>query len=331
MAFADRHRSRLGFFPTPVAELTRLSSLLHGPRLFMKRDDLSGVGLGGNKVRKLEYLIGDALAAGADTIVTGGAAQSNHCRQTAAAAAMCGLGCHLALGGEAPAAFQGNLLLDRLLGAELHWCGSHRKGEDIPEICDELRKRGKHPYIVPYGGSNPIGACGFVEAMRELSAQQKAGLPPFSHIVFASSSGGTHAGMLVGSSMFAAGCRLVGISIDKEDMQGDSLAQCIIRLAAETAELTGHQKAFSEEELILCADYLGDGYGVVGDPEREALTLLARQEGILLDPVYTGRAMAGLLDMIRKERMTPEDTVLFWHTGGTPALFAYGNDLFGAG
>ncbi len=328
MTLGDRQRTRLGFFPTPVVELTRLSALLGGPRIFIKRDDQSGVGMGGNKIRKLEYLLGDALALGADTIVTGGAIQSNHCRQTAAAAAMCGLGCHLALGGKAPAEFQGNLLLDRLLGAELHWCGSHRKGEEIPDICDVLRSTGKNPYIVPYGGSNPIGACGFVEAMREFSEQQKKGLPPFTHIVFASSSGGTHAGMLVGSSMYTAGCRLVGISIDKEDMKGASLERTIIRLASETAELAGHKKTFSEEELILCTDYLGDGYGVVGDPEREALTLAARQEGILLDPVYTGRAMAGLLDMIRKEKMTREDTVLFWHTGGTPALFAYGNDLF---
>lgn len=327
MDFGDRQRTRLGVFPTPVAELTGLSALLRGPRIFIKRDDLSGVGLGGNKVRKLEYLIGDALAGGADTIVTGGATQSNHCCQTAAAAARSGLDCHLALGGEAPVDFQGNLLLDRLLGAELHWCGKYRKGEKIPDICDELRSRGKHPYIVPYGGSNSIGACGFVEAMHELSEQQKQGLPFFTHIVFASSSGGTHAGMLVGSSMFSSGGQLLGISIDKEDIRGNSLEKTIIRLAAETAELAGHKKHFSKDELILNTDYLGGGYGVVGDPEREAVTLAARHEGILLDPVYTGRAMAGLLDMIRKDKMTTEDTVLFWHTGGTPALFAYGSDL----
>jgi len=328
MDFADRPRSRLGFLPTPVMELKRLSSRLGGPRLFIKRDDQSGVACGGNKVRKLEYLIGDALSRGADTIVTGGAAQSNHCRQTAAAAAMCGLGCHLALGGEPPAEYRGNLLLDRLLGAELHWCGTYRKGETIPALCDELRRMGKRPYIVPYGGSNPVGACGFVEAIRELSEQQRAGVQTFTHIVFASSSGGTHAGMLVGANLFGMQTELIGISIDKEETEGASLDKAITRLANQTAELVGIKETFSDKGVILVSDYLGEGYGVVGGAEREALALTAQLEGILLDPVYTGRAMAGLIDMIRKKIMSPDERVLFWHTGGTPALFAYGNDLF---
>jgi len=328
---ANIPRVRLGFFPTPVVEMSRLSALLGGPRIYIKRDDQSGVGLGGNKVRKLEYLIADALSLGADTLVTGGAAQSNHCRQTAAAAAMSGLKCHLALGGEDPGEYQGNLLLDHLFGAELHWCGDYRKGETIPDICDELRRSGNSPYIIPYGGSNPIGATGFVEAMRELAEQQSEDSPPFSHIVFASSSGGTHAGMLVGGSLFQKGCQLLGIGIDKEDMKGNSLGQSILRLADDTAELIGLKSVLRKEDLTLRTDYLGGGYGIVGDPEREAIALSARYEGILLDPVYTGRAMAGLLDMIRKKEITRENTVLFWHTGGTPALFAYKKELFYSG
>jgi len=161
-------RRKLGFFPTPVVALPRLSSRLGGPRLFMKRDDQTGVATGGNKVRKLEFLFGEALASGADCVVTGGAAQSNHCRQTAAAAAMAGLECHLALGGDMPSSYQGNLLLDRLLGARLHWCGSDRKGERIPVICTALRRQGKAPFVIPYGGSNVTGALGFVAAVREL-------------------------------------------------------------------------------------------------------------------------------------------------------------------
>jgi L-cysteate sulfo-lyase len=331
MGLTDMPRTGLGFFPTPVQELKRLSSLLGGPQIYIKRDDQSGVGLGGNKIRKLEYLIADALSRGADSLVTGGAAQSNHCRQTAAAAAMSGLTCHLALGGEDPGEYQGNLLLDHLLGAELHWCGEYRKGETIPDICAELHRDGSSPYIIPYGGSNPVGATGFVEAMRELAEQQSAGLPPFSHIVFASSSGGTHAGMLVGGSLFQKGCQLIGIGIDKEDMKGDGLGESILRLADNTAKLIGLKAVICEEDLILRTDYLGEGYGIVGDPEREAIALAARYEGILLDPVYTGRAMAGLLAMIRNEEITRKDTVLFWHTGGTPALFAYTKELFYSG
>jgi D-cysteine desulfhydrase len=327
-AILDRMaRKRLGFLPTPVVPLPALSKHLGGPAILMKRDDQTGLALGGNKTRKLEFLLGDAIAKGADVVVTGGAAQSNHCRQTAAAAAVCGLGCHLALGGEEPAALNGNLLLDRLLGATIHWSGARRKGEDIPAICDRLRASGRKPYIIPYGGSNAIGAAGFVEAMRELTLQLGPEADRVSHIVFASSSGGTHAGLMVGKVPGGLGTRLVGINIDKEESGEMTLGEHILDLAGATATLLGLDHTFAGSDLILRDDYVGAGYGVIGDREREAIFLTARLEGILLDPVYTGRAMGGLIDLIRNGEIGPRDTVLFWHTGGSPALFAHAGEL----
>ena len=320
-------RKRLGFLPTPVVPLPALSKHLGGPAILMKRDDQTGLALGGNKTRKLEFLLGDALAQGADVVVTGGAAQSNHCRQTAAAAAVCGLGCHLALGGEEPPTLNGNLLLDRLLGATIHWCGDRRKGEDIPALCDRLRSGGRRPCVIPYGGSNAIGATGFVLAMRELALQLGPEAAGVSHVVFASSSGGTHAGLMVGKVLFNLGAQVVGINIDKDETGELSLREHILHLAGATAALLGLNRSFTVADLILRDDYVGAGYGVIGEREREAIFLTARLEGILLDPVYTGRAMGGLIDLIRQGEIGPRDTVLFWHTGGSPALFAQAGEL----
>ncbi len=301
----------------------------------MKRDDQTGLGMGGNKVRKLEFLVGEALALGCDTLVTGGAAQSNHCRQTAAAAAACGLACHLVLGGQAPAVPEGNLLLDQLFGAVIHWTGELRKGEKIPEIAETLRSAGRKPYVVPYGGSNTTGAAGFVEAVRELTHQLAQLGESISHIVFASSSGGTQAGLIVGKSLFGLEAELIGISIDKGPSPqrrcasgGDvPFAEHVVQLANATAERLGVPNRFSASELILREEYLGGGYGVVGDLERRAIRTVAQTEGILLDPVYTGRAMGGLIDLIERGELSHEHSVLFWHTGGTPALFPYARDL----
>ena len=326
-------RALLGFFPTPVVELARLSALLDGPKLWMKRDDQTGLALGGNKTRKLEFLIGAALAAGADTVVTGGAAQSNHCRQTAAAAALCGLECHLALGGTAPAEIAGNLLLDRLFNARIHWAGDARKGETIPHICAELEREGRKPYVIPYGGSNPIGAAGFVEALHEINQQSPGLSESFTHVVVASSSGGTQTGLMVGKALYGGDFEIVGIAIDKaptannERTEARSFSDAVLALANETAKYLEVDRSFSDRDLILRSEYVGDGYGVVGDVEREAIATVAQQEGVLLDPVYTGRAMGGLLDMIRTGELTKGDRVLFWHTGGAPALFAYSDRL----
>ncbi|MEE4243336.1 MAG: D-cysteine desulfhydrase family protein [Desulfopila sp.] len=317
-----RARAALGYFPTPLIRLQHLEKFLGGPRLFMKRDDQTGLGMGGNKTRKLEFLLGDAIQQGSDCIITAGAAQSNHCRQTAAAAAACGLECHLALGGVAPPVPRGNLLLDILFGAQIHWSGSSRKGENIPDIVAQLKKEGRHPYVIPYGGSNSIGAAGFVTAIFELEEQIRALHETVDHIVFASSSGGTHAGMLVGKALTQANYRITGINIDKEEVFGMKLESYIPKLAGQTAQNFGIEPSAISFDVDLKPEYHGRGYGVVGELEREAIFLTARHEGILLDPVYTGRAMGGLIDMIRSGCYSSQDAVLFWHTGGNPALFA---------
>jgi L-cysteate sulfo-lyase len=322
-------RIRLAQLPTPVDVLSRLSETLGGPRILVKRDDQTGLAGGGNKTRKLEFLVADALAQEADVLVTAGAAQSNHCRQTAAAAAKAGLGCVLVLGGEAPAAPNGNLLLDQLLGAQIHWSGAHRKGEDLETVAESLRREGRKPYVVPYGGSNAIGAVGYALAMREL-ARHKPGegsIENIDHIVFATSSGGTQAGLMVGARLVGYTGQVVGIDVDKRDPAAPDYPAQLAQLANETVALLGLHTMFSPREFNVVGDYAGAGYGVVGNLEREAIQLVGRLEGLLLDPVYTGRAMGGLIDLIRSGAFRSGETVLFWHTGGTPALFSYADAL----
>ena len=320
-------RQSLGFFPTPLIELSRLSKALDGPTIFMKRDDNTGLALGGNKTRKLEFIMGDALAQGADCVITAGAAQSNHCRQTAAAAASLGLECHLVLGGEEPEQISGNLLLDKIFGSHIHWAGANRKGEDIPKIVEQLTKQGKKPYVIPYGGSNELGALAFVEAFKELESQRESMDLSFTHIIFASSSGATQAGLMLGKKILNSPAQIVGINIDKGETDKVPFDQYTVALANSTASLIGADHQFSETDLTLNSDYVGEGYGVVGTLENEAIAMTAQTEGILLDPVYTGRAMGGLIDMIRSGKIKKTDRVLFWHTGGAPALFAYSSDL----
>ena len=326
-------RRPLAFLPTPLVELPRFSAAVGGarggPRVFMKRDDQTGLASGGNKARKLEFLVGEALAQGCDTLVTGGAAQSNHCRQTAAAAAACGLGCHLVLGGEAPELPGGNLLLDGLLGATIHWSGPRRKGEDIPAVAEELRAAGRKPYVVPYGGSNAVGALGFAAAAGELERQlAEAGISP-SRIVFASSSGGTQAGLMLGARLFGLEPELCAICIDKAADEGIDFADRVLATANAAAELVGLDSRFAIGDVVLRREFTGEGYGVVGELERRAIRLAAGTEGILVDPVYTGRALGGLIAMVESGEIGRDETVVFWHTGGMPALFAYAADVVG--
>jgi D-cysteine desulfhydrase len=327
MNYKNLPKQSLGFFPTPLVELSELSKVFGGPKIYMKRDDNTGLALGGNKTRKLEYIMGDALACGADTVITAGATQSNHCRQTAAAAARLQLECHLVLGGEKPAVINGNFLLDQIFGCHIHWAGINRKGEDIPEIVERLKQAGKKPYVVPYGGSNELGALAFVDALKELKLQAQHMNTSFTHIVFASSSGGTQAGLMLGKKILDLSCQLIGINIDKGEVDKTRFDQHIVSLANSTAKFIGVDHEFSDEDCILNSDYVGEGYGVVGKLEVEAISVTAQTEGILLDPVYTGRAMGGLFDMIRTGKLNKSDKVLFWHTGGAPALFAYADRL----
>jgi D-cysteine desulfhydrase family pyridoxal phosphate-dependent enzyme len=309
--------------------MRRLSRRLGGPRLWIKRDDLTGLAFGGNKTRKLEFLLAEAIAQGCDAVITGGAAQSNHCRQTAAGAAMLGLSCHLALGGAPPVAVNGNLLLDDLLGATIHWSGELRKGEGLAHIERELCSRGLRPFVIPYGGSNPVGAAGFAAAMIELNEQLAIAGARADAIVFASSSGGTHAGLIVGRSMAESSARIIGIGIDKEETGEGPFNAFIADLAGQTAELLGVEARYQAADVVLKSDYVGAGYGVVGDLERRAIRLMAECEGILLDPVYTGRAFGALVDLIHRGDFRWDEDVIFWHTGGAPALFSYAETLTG--
>jgi len=317
-------RVSVAHLPTPLEPLPRLTAQLGGPELWIKRDDQTGLATGGNKARKLEFLVADALAQGADTLITAGAAQSNHARQTAAAARKFGLDCTLALRGKEPPLVQGNLLLDRLLGADIAWAGDQPLAEAMVRVAEELQAADRRPYVVPYGGSNPIGASGYVAAMEELLAQCTDRDLVFDHVVLASSSGGTQAGLMVGARALEYGGRILGISVD---LKADVLQQRLAGLATATAEHLGLGMAFAPEDAGVEDAYLGGGYGVVGDLEREALHTMAHTEGIFLDPVYTSRALGGLLDLVKRGRFGQRERVLFWHTGGTTGLFGYGDAL----
>jgi D-cysteine desulfhydrase family pyridoxal phosphate-dependent enzyme len=308
-------RQRFAVLPTPIEELPRLTKFLHAPRLLIKRDDLTGLGLGGNKTRKLEFLVAEALAKDSRMLITAGAVQSNHCRQTAAAAALFGLDCILILAGDPQDRASGNLLLDHLFGAEIIWTTRSHRDQVLASTYTQACEQGCRPYLVPYGGSNPTGACAYAFAIQELLAQTAA----IDWIVFASSSGGTQAGMVVGANLFGYSGNILGISIDEPQ---NILQNHIAELAFSTADFLGKQIFFSASDILVNADYLGEGYGILGEPEREAIRIFARQSGVLLDPVYTGRAAAGLIDLIRQGYFRSTDTILFWHTGGTPALFA---------
>lgn len=324
-------RVALAHLPTPLEEMPRLRAALQAesgsravPRLLLKRDDQTGLAAGGNKTRKLELLLGQAQASGADTLLTAGAPQSNHCRQTAAAAARVGMRCVLVLGGAAPRLEGGNLLLDRLLGAAIVWAGDRDRVAVLHETAEMERAAGRRPFVIPYGGSNAVGAAGYAAAFRELHGQLQARAVTVDAVVFATSSGGTQAGLAVGARSVSFDGRLIGISIDKTAAE---FRPALAELATQTAALLGVKPPFGPADFDVDDNYLGDGYGIVGPAEQEAIRLLARTEGILLDPVYTGRAMAGLLDLIRKGQFGGDQTVVFWHTGGLPALFAYAEML----
>jgi D-cysteine desulfhydrase len=312
----DIPRLNFAHLPTPIESLPRLSEALRGPSLLVKRDDLTGLAFGGNKTRKLEFLIAEARDRGAKTLISGGALQSNHCRQTAAAAARFGFGCVLVLTGDQPEQPSANLMLDRLFGAEIVYVAD-RKDRDriLQETFDRATKEGKKPYLVPYGGSNATGALGYAFAMEELVDQNASA----DWIVFATSSGGTHAGLLVGQRVFGFSGRILGISVDESE---EWLKKGVSQIASAAGEKLDQSIEVTPTDVLANADYCAAGYGVITEREREAIRLFAEYEGLLLDPVYTARAAAGMIDLIRKGFFNADETVLFLHTGGQPALFA---------
>lgn len=316
---------RLNFahLPTPIEEMPRLTRALEGPRLLVKRDDQTGLAFGGNKTRKLEFLVAEAQEQSAQTLISAGAIQSNHCRQTAAAAARFGLDCILVLTGDRPQQPSANFLIDQLFGAQIITVAD-RKDRDrvLKETYDEAGAAGKKPYLVPYGGSSSTGAMGYTFAMEEFMQQHVHA----DWIVFGTSSGGTHAGLVLGQRLFGYKGRVLGISIDEPEAE---LKAHVSALASAASERLGARINFTHEDVLATENYCQAGYGVFGEGEREAINLFASEEGLLLDPVYTGRAAAGMIDLIRRGFFKKDETVLFWHTGGQPALFAdkYSQDL----
>ncbi len=325
MQLARFARARFCHLPTALEPLPRLSDRLGGPQILVKRDDATGLAFGGNKTRKLEFLIGQAQDQSADVLVTAGGVQSNHCRQTAAAAARHGLGCALVL--ERRVAWNhpdyergGNVLLDRLAGAELQLV---ERGADLAaelaQVADRLRTKGRHPFVIPIGGSTPVGALGYVAAGLELLAQTEAARQPIDAILHASGSGGTQAGLLVALQALGADLPVIGISVSAPKAALEATVQ---GLAGRTAALLGVPAPAAPAVEVLDG-YIGADYGQPSAGMREALRLCAELEGLFLDPVYTGKAMAGLIDLIRKGRFAKDQTIVFVHTGGTPALFPY--------
>lgn len=310
----------IAHLPTAIETLPRLSQTLGGPDIWVKRDDQTGLAFGGNKTRKLEYLLAEAERAGSRTLITRGALQSNHCRQTAAAAARTGFDCALVLSGNPPKSRTGNILLDYLLGAEIIFAREADPEQALLENFARLQSEGRDPFMIPYGGSNPVGASAYVAAVQELVEQ---GLEP-DRIIFASSSGGTQAGLLAGVKMAGLPTKIYGISVDKPAVE---LRQIVSKLTNQILALHASEVLVEDEDVIVNDGYIGDGYAVMGDAEKEAIHLFARYEGLLVDPVYTGRAAAGLIDLIRKGAIGADEQVLFWHTGGTPAIFAYSDQL----
>jgi D-cysteine desulfhydrase len=317
-------RVALGQFPTPIEELPRLADALGGPRLFVKRDDQTGLAGGGNKTRKLEFSVAEALSRACDTLVTLGGVQSNHCRQTAAAAAKLGLRCVLVLRGHSPAAWNGNLLLDSLLGAEVVFSGDESREAKAAAVMESERRAGRKPFLIPIGASDEFGSVGYVAAIEELDSQLKERRLKIDRIVFASSSFGTQAGMVVGARALDFKPALSAIAIDSTSAV---LRAGVSRIADKVAARLGLGLEFKAEDILSYDGYLGGGYAVMGEAEKEAIQLAGRTEGLLLDPVYTGRAMAGLIDLIRRGEFAKDETVLFWHTGGSAALFAYADQL----
>jgi L-cysteate sulfo-lyase len=322
-------RVPLAHLPTPLEHLPRLSKHLGGPDIYVKRDDCTGLASGGNKTRKLEYSMADAASVGADTIVTVGAVQSNHVRQTAAAACKLGLKCevlleHRVVDPSEPYATSGNVLLDKIFGANLReYPGGTDFDKAMAEVADEVTANGGKPYIIPGGASNKVGALGYVNCAIELLEQINAWGLDIGHIVTATGSAGTQGGLIVGLKALQSDIPLLGIGVNApREVQEEKVYQ----LACETAEYIGKPGCVAREDVVANCDYVGAGYGVPTESMNEAVLMLARYEGLLFDPVYSGKALAGMIDQIRNGSLS-SGNIVFLHTGGSAALFAYVDQL----
>lgn len=324
-------RVRLGHLPTPLEPMDRLSKVLGGPRLWVKRDDCTGLSTGGNKTRKLEFLMADAKDKGADTIITQGATQSNHARQTAAAAAKLGMKCHILLEDrtgyeDQPYTLNGNVLLDRLHGASV---SKRPSGVDMnaemEQLASKLNASGDQCYIIPGGGSNPIGALGYVNCARELSEQAEQMGLKVDALVHATGSSGTQAGLVTGLAAIDSSIHLLGIGVRAPQEKQE---QMVFDLAVKTAELLNNGVKIQRDQVRAICDYVGPGYGLPTDGMRKAVKLLAETEGLLFDPVYSGKGLDGLIDLVSKGHFDGMENIVFLHTGGSAALFGY-PEVFG--
>ncbi len=319
-------RVRITHGPTPLEFMPRLTEALGGPNLYIKRDDCTGLGTGGNKTRKLEFLMADAVKHGADTIITQGATQSNHARQTVAIAAMLGMKCEILLEDRTGSKLEeykqsGNVFLDYLYGARVQELpGGTDMNVAMATLADELRAKGQKPYIIPGGGSNPIGALGYVVCALELVDQFTAQGLDVSCVVHATGSAGTQAGLVAGFEGTRSQIPVLGIGVRAPK---EAQETSVFNLAGKTCELLGVSGAVSRASVMANCDYVGGGYGVPTPGMVEAVTMLARLEGILLDPVYSGKGMAGLIDLCRKGHFKKGQNVVFLHTGGAVALYGY--------
>jgi D-cysteine desulfhydrase family pyridoxal phosphate-dependent enzyme len=316
-------RVSLSPFPTPLQEAPRLARRLGLRRLLIKRDDCTTLGMGGNKVRKLEFLMADALACGADVILTDGGPQSNHARLTAAAARAVGIDdCRLFLAGPPFERLDGNLLLDALFGARVTFIENGSIRDMDTAMRDEaaaLESEGRHPYVIPLGGSTPVGALGYVNAMRELSQQLDEG-DKNALIFTAVGSAGTCAGCVLGTGLFLPEAQVLGVTVGSGSKV---LARYSASIATGSAELLGRPETFTPEDFTILDGYVGARYGIPSEAGNEAVVATARDEGLVLDPIYTGKAMSGLFDQAKRGLIDKDRTIIFLHTGGSPALFAH--------
>ncbi|WP_112322872.1 D-cysteine desulfhydrase [Oceanibium sediminis] len=325
-ALARFPRVRFGHLPTPLEPMDRLSEHLGGPRLWVKRDDCTGLSSGGNKTRKLEYLMADAQEQGADTIITQGATQSNHARQTAAAAARLGMDCHILLedrtgSNDTNYTLNGNVLLDRLHGATVSKrAGGTDMNAEMESLAAGLTSQGKVPYIIPGGGSNPTGALGYVNCVRELADQASDIGLKIDALVHATGSSGTQAGLVTGLAALQSDIHLLGIGVRAPREKQE---QMVFDLARKTAALLGNGLDIARDKVRANCDYVGPGYGLPTEGMKNAVKLLARTEGLLFDPVYSGKGLDGLIDQVRQGYFDGMNNVVFLHTGGSAALFGY--------
>ncbi|WP_413723313.1 D-cysteine desulfhydrase [Sodalis sp. RH23] len=327
MHLARFPRLTLGQFPTPLEALPNLSRYLGGPTLYIKRDDNTGLASGGNKTRKLEFLLADAVRQEADVVITQGATQSNHVRQTIAGAAKLGLKTQVLLETRVDRFGEdyqrsGNILLDNLLGGAIveHLPAGSDMQAAMERLADTLRAQGHRPYVIPGGGSNPIGALGYAACAEELLYQSSQQRLRIDHIVHATGSTGTQAGLVSGLEASNSGIPVLGISVRAPKAKQE---ENVYALASRTWQLLGARGELPRDRIKVNSDYVGEGYGLPTDGTLEALRLLAQLEGILLDPVYTGKGMAGLIDLIRQGQFKPGENVVFIHTGGSAGLFGY--------